>query len=122
MKSFRQFREEMLGLSTTNNIGSGSIAGFSPLMGGVLRRKKIRHKSFSQDKLGEENKFMGYKVFDVDSDTFFKHRFGRKKYSRWKKMSNNGELVQYGKKSRKPIIISDKKTGVMFFYRLPNNT
>jgi hypothetical protein len=121
MKSFKQFREEMgVGaISPTNNVGSGEIAGYSPLIGFVRRKKPLKRKSFSSDKLGEEKKFMGYRVFDVDSDTFFQRRFGRRKYSRWRKELNdcNNELITYGKQTKKPIIISDKSTGVMSFYR-----
>jgi hypothetical protein len=125
MKSFKTFVEDVGGMAVapTNNVGSGQIAGVGigpkgepGVPGKILRRKKISDfKKFTT-----ESTFMGHKVFSVDSDTFHNARMGKRKYSRWDKASGgNPEISEYGRKSRKPIIVADK-SGAMYFLRHPN--
>ena len=131
MKSFRRFLEEDmggLGVAPTNNVGSGNIAGVGVgpkgepgVPGRLLRRKKL--KPLSVDKVNESSSsFMGHKVFEVGSNVFHNSRFGKKKYSRWiKATENNADVIHYGKKTRKPIIVADKSTGSMYFFRHPRD-
>jgi hypothetical protein len=126
MKPFKQFKEEMgVGAAApTNSAGGGQIAGIGigpkgepGVPGKVLRRKKL-----NVDKISESSTFMGHKVFEVDFDTFHKSKFGKKKFARWNKsVGDNPEAAEYGKKTRKPMIVADKNTGAMVFFRHPKD-
>jgi len=68
--------------------------------------------------------FAGCRVFGVDSDTFQKCRFGKKKHARYEQYVGSTpigeEIRNYGRKYRKKgIIIMDQKSGVMFYLRRP---
>ena len=68
--------------------------------------------------------FAGCKVFTVDSSTFQKCRFGKKRYARYESYVGTGpvgeEIRTYGKTNRKRgIIIKDGVTGSMFYLRRP---
>lgn len=70
-------------------------------------------------------RFAGCKVFTVDSDTFQRCRFGKKKYARYEQYVGNTplglEIKEYGKTHRKKgIILMDNNTGVMFYLRRPS--
>ncbi len=133
MKRFKKFAEEMGGfaggagaVAPINNVGGGNIAGVGigvkgepGVPGKVLRRKKLQ--PLSVDKV-HESTFMGHQVFEVDGDVYHKSRFGKKKYSRWaKETGGNEDVSTYGRKTRKPIIVTNKSTGAMQFFRHPKD-
>lgn len=70
-----------------------------------------------------KKKFAGSRVFDVDEDTFEKARWGKRKYLRYDKYVDTNtdsgkEIHEFGLKNPKePIIVKNKKTGVMMFLR-----
>ena len=116
MKRFKDFIKED---APANNVGDGQIAGLGVgpkgepgRPGKIFRRKK---KSILPEVT--ENTFMGSKVFNIKSDEFHNNKFGKKNYSRWNNISSNEELKTYGRKTRKSIVVSDEKTGYMYFLR-----
>ena len=71
-----------------------------------------------------KDKFMGMKVFDVDTDRFMKSRLGKKKYGRYSRYVGEDEVGQsirdYGRKNPKDgIILRDISTNQMVFLRRP---
>lgn len=71
-----------------------------------------------------QDTFAGCKVFVVDSDTFRRCRFGKKKYARYEQYVGSGpigeDIKNYGRKyTKKGIIIMDERSGVMFYLRRP---
>lgn len=71
-----------------------------------------------------KDKFMGMKVFDVDTDRYMKSRLGKKKYGRYSRYVGEdkiGEAIRaYGRKYPKEgIILRDKSTHHMIFLRRP---
>lgn len=98
-------------ITAAPGIGTVASAGMGPV-GDYGRKMEIPEK------------FAGCKVFTVDSDTFQKCRFGKKKYARYEQYVGNSplglEIKEYGKKHRKRgIILMDNSTGVMFYLRRP---
>lgn len=72
----------------------------------------------------QEEKFAGFEVFDVDSETFQRSRLGKKKFDRYRTYvgtAQMGETIrQYGRKhGHKGIILRDQTTGAMMFLRRP---
>ena len=70
------------------------------------------------------DKFMGMKVFDVDTDRYMKSRLGKKKYTRYSRYVGEDEIGEtirsYGRKYPKEgIILRDKSTSHMIFLRRP---
>lgn len=70
------------------------------------------------------SEFAGCRVFGVDSTTFQKCRFGKRKYARYEQYVGAGpmgeEIRTYGKQHRKKgIILMDMTTGSMFYLRRP---
>jgi hypothetical protein len=91
--------------------GSGQVAGIGtgPDGAGSVHRK---------------GQFAGCEVFEVDSDTFHKCRFGKKKYHRYERYVGTGpvgeDIKNYGKANRKKgIILMDRMTRSMFYLRRP---
>jgi hypothetical protein len=129
MKGFRKFTEDIA--APTNSVGGGAIAGLGvgpqgePGVPGKLfrRKRKTELKQLVPNDMNEDaftGTFMGHKVFELESDAFHNARLGKKKYSRWSKATGgNEEVSSYGRKTRKPIIVADKRTGVMYFLRHP---
>lgn len=119
MKSFKVFAKEE---APANNVGDGQIAGLGvgpkgePGRPGIIFRRKKKNTT-EEVKESTGASFMGAKIFNVNSDSFHNNRFGKKKYSRWDKVSENEELKSYGRKTRKSIVVSDEKTGYMYFLR-----
>ena len=71
-----------------------------------------------------KDKFMGMKVFDVDTDRYMKSRLGKKKYTRYSRYvgeDEGGETIRaYGRKYPKEgIILRDVTTSQMIFLRRP---
>ena len=70
-----------------------------------------------------KKKFAGSRVFDVDEETFEKARWGKRKYLRYDKYVDTNtdagkEIHEFGLKNPKePIIVKNKKSGVMMFLR-----
>lgn len=66
-------------------------------------------------------KFAGHRVFDVDTNTLMKSRFGKRPKDRYKKYLDEGdhdEIRDYCVKNPKEsIILRDKKSGSMIFLR-----
>jgi len=70
------------------------------------------------------DKFMGMKVFDVDTDRYMKSRLGKKKYTRYSRYVGEDEIGEtiraYGRKYPKEgILLRDKSTNHMIFLRRP---
>lgn len=68
--------------------------------------------------------FAGCKVFGVDSTTFQKCRFGKKKYAKYENYVGTGPVGEaiknYGRSNRKKgIILMDNTTGSMFYLKRP---
>ena len=71
-----------------------------------------------------KDKFMGMKVFDVDTDRYMKSRLGKKKYTRYSRYVGEDEVGEtiraYGRKYPKEgIILRDVTTSQMIFLRRP---
>ena len=71
-----------------------------------------------------KDKFMGMKVFDVDTDRYMKSRLGKKKYGRYSRYVGEDEVGEtiraYGRKYPKEgIILRDVTTSQMIFLRRP---
>ena len=71
-----------------------------------------------------KDKFMGMKVFDVDTDRYMKSRLGKKKYSRYSRYVGEDEVGDtiraYGRKYPKEgILLRDVSTSQMIFLRRP---
>ena len=71
-----------------------------------------------------KDKFMGMKVFDVDTDRYKKSRLGKKKYTRYSRYVGEDEVGEtiraYGRKYPKEgIILRDVTTSQMIFLRRP---
>ena len=71
-----------------------------------------------------KDKFMGMKVFDVDTDRYMKSRLGKKKYTRYSRYVGEDEVGEtiraYGLKYPKEgIILRDVTTSQMIFLRRP---
>lgn len=110
--------------------GHGAIAGLGVGPQGEpgvkLPRKRKRPSKVRpiQEPNLKEEKFAGYEVFDVDSDTFQRCRLGKRKQQHYKTYVGTGPvgetIRQYGRKhGRKGIILRDQTTGVMMFLRRP---
>lgn len=107
MRTLQQILED--GAPTTS-AGGGAVAGIGVGPQGEPGRPIKR------------DKFAGHEVFEVDSDTFHKCRFGKKKYKHWLKYVGEDTLGHtirdYGRKNpRRPIVIKDSRTGSMMFLR-----
>ena len=97
----------------TNAAGSGQVAGLGV---GAQGEPPMRRPE----------EFAGCKVFVVDSSTFHKCRFGKKRYSRYEHYVGTGpmgeEIKAYGRDNvnrKRGIIIMDNMTGSMFYLRRP---
>ena len=71
-----------------------------------------------------KDRFMGMKVFDVDTDRYMKSRLGKKKYSRYSRYVGEDEVGEtiraFGRKYPKEgIILRDVSTSQMIFLRRP---
>ena len=71
-----------------------------------------------------KDRFMGMKVFDVDTDRYMKSRLGKKKYSRYSRYVGEDEVGEniraFGRKYPKDgIILRDVSTSQMIFLRRP---
>ena len=71
-----------------------------------------------------KDKFMGMKVFDVDTDRYMKSRLGKKKYTRYSRYVGEDEVGEtiraFGRKYPKDgIILRDVSTSQMIFLRRP---
>ena len=71
-----------------------------------------------------KDKFMGMKVFVVDTDRYMKSRLGKKKYTRYSRYVGEDEVGEtiraYGRKYPKEgIILRDVTTSQMIFLRRP---
>ena len=71
-----------------------------------------------------KDRFMGMKVFDVDTDRYMKSRLGKKKYSRYSRYVGEDEVGEtiraYGRKYPKEgILLRDVSTSQMIFLRRP---
>ncbi|MDP7365890.1 MAG: hypothetical protein QGH83_01315 [Candidatus Pacebacteria bacterium] len=71
-----------------------------------------------------KDRFMGMKVFDVDTDRYMKSRLGKKKYTRYSRYVGEDEVGEsiraYGRKYPKEgIILRDVSTNHMIFLRRP---
>ena len=71
-----------------------------------------------------KDKFMGMKVFDVDTDRYMKSRLGKKKYTRYSRYVGEDEVGEtiraFGRKYPKEgIILRDVTTSQMIFLRRP---
>ena len=131
MKGFKKFQEDVG--APANAVGGGAIAGLGigpqgePGVPGKLfrRKRKSELKPLTPGRVNEDaftGTFMGHKVFELESDAFHNSRFGKKKYSRWLKATGgNTEASDYGRRTRKPIIVSDRRTGAMYFFRHPKD-
>lgn len=71
--------------------------------------------------MGGGKMFSGSRVFDCDTDTFMKCRFGKDKYKRYKTyVGENDEIRHYGRQNPKAgIVLHDSKTGAMLYLRRP---
>jgi len=72
------------------------------------------------------DKFMGMKVFDVDTERYMKSKDGKRKYTKYNRYVGDddmGESIrQYGRKYPKAgIILRDSHSGSMIFLRKPQN-
>jgi hypothetical protein len=117
MKSFKEFIKEdapanamgaagISGASTAVNVG---VAGFDPVMGKMLRRKK-------------PVMFGGKRVFKVPSDRYQKALQGKKKfkhYSSYVGRDELGEEIQsyIRENPEAPVILEDEVTGAMLFLK-----
>jgi hypothetical protein len=89
-----------------NNIGSGHVAGYDP----ILSKKILRRK------------FAGEEVFVVDEERYHKARLGKKKYAKYEDYVGNDELGEairvYGRENYgRAIILQNENTGAMVYLR-----
>lgn len=85
-----------------NTVGAGNIAGAN----------------------GDPPRFAGHRVFDVDTKTYWKSRYGKKPYTKYKKYLDE-EDEAYGEEIRsycrsnpkESIVVRDKSSGAMMFLR-----
>ena len=92
-----------------NNIGSGHVAGYDPMLGKKILRRK----------------FAGEEVFVVDEERFHNARLGKKKYAKYEDYVGKDELGEairlYGRKNQgRPIILQNENTGAMMYLRYGN--
>ena len=71
-----------------------------------------------------KDRFMGMKVFDVDTDRYMKSRLGKKKYTRYSRYVGEDEVREniraFGRKHPKEgILLRDVSTNHMIFLRRP---
>jgi len=74
--------------------------------------------------LDEPPKFAGNRVFDVDTNSFMKSRFGKKPRDRYKKYlgeEDHDAIREYCiKNPKESIVLRDKKSGSMIYLRKKN--
>ena len=72
-----------------------------------------------------EEYFMGSRVFSVNTESFMKSRYGKKKYTKYERYvgsdENGMKIREYGRSNPKSgIILKDSTTGTMLFLRRPS--
>jgi|688.fasta_scaffold229151_4 hypothetical protein len=117
MKKFKDFIKDdapanamgaagISGASSAVNVG---IAGFDPVMGGMLRRKPPAM-------------FGGKAVFKVPSDRYHKAMQGKKKFKHYSSYVGRDEIGEEIKayireNPNAPVILEDETTGAMVFLK-----
>jgi len=115
----------MEAVELTEDVGAVGGPGLGPAAGaGAGNPGPEPTPSIPTPSISTQETFAGCKVFKVDSDTFRRCRFGKKKYARYEVYVGNGpigeEIKNYGRKyTKKGIIIMDERSGVMFYLRRP---
>lgn len=88
-----------------NNMGGGHVATYEKPL---VKARPVDH-------------FSGHPVFDVDGDTVWRSRFGKKPHDRYSKFigdSDHGKSIRnFARSNSKAIIVRDPKTGAMTFLR-----
>lgn len=84
----------------------------------------VQGADFPLDVTYKPDKFMGMKVFDVDTQRYMKSKDGKKKYTKYSRYVGDDEIGeeirQYGRQYPKSgIILRDSKSGSMIFLRKP---
>lgn len=98
-----------------NAAGNGGIAGIGIGPDGEPGIKK-------RPTMLRRKKFAGNVVFEVDSESFYKATWGKKKYKHWKSYIKDEyvheEIRDYARRNpKKPIIVQNEMTGAMQFIR-----
>jgi hypothetical protein len=117
MKRFKDYLKEdapanAMGAAGISGAGSAvnvGVAGFDPVMAGMLRRKP-------------PVMFGGKRVFKVPSDRFYKARMGKKKFEHYSSYVGRDEIGDeiraYIKENpNAPVILEDEVTGAMFYLK-----
>ena len=115
MKKLRQIQEEVanaMGAAGTSGAGTAvnvGVAGFDPVMGKMLRRKKPAM-------------FGGRAVFKVPSDRFQKSLLGKKKFEHYTSYVGRDEIGEeirayIRENPDAPVILEDEMTGAMVFLK-----